>query len=230
MVDMLRASAIAPVVLSRASRIENLPDDNLDLHVYLWSFNNATAPATSTTWTVSFVGVEKFANQPVYIQGARPGHSAWALPVQVLNATTLGVSVNNNPILAAGSNAIGDVGIQYRANATGAATPASLLSPAAPAAQSIKATAGRVVGILLSNSAAALRSVKFFNVAAPTLGTTAAIYEVDIPPGGIVQFDLNGGIAHSTAIVCSVTSAKGLTDNTAAGLAANDVSGVILFA
>jgi hypothetical protein len=228
MVDMLRASATAPVVNSRASRIENLPDDNLDLHVYLWSFNNATAPATSTTWTVSFVGIEKFANQPVYIQGARPGHTAFALPTTIQNTPT--VSVGNNPLIGAGTNAIGDVGVQYRANATGAASAASLLSPLTPAAQSIKATAGRVVGILLSNSAAALRSVKFFNVAAPTLGTTAAIYEVDIPPGGIVQFDLNGGIAHTTAIVCSVTSAKGLTDNTATGLAVNDVSGVILFA
>jgi hypothetical protein len=41
---------------------------------------------------------------------------------------------------------------------------------------------------------------------------------------------LDGGLGFATAITYSVTSAKGLTDNTATGLAANDVSGFIAFA
>jgi hypothetical protein len=41
---------------------------------------------------------------------------------------------------------------------------------------------------------------------------------------------MTGGIGFATAITFSVTSAKGLTDNTATGLAANDVSGFFAFA
>ena len=65
---------------------------------------------------------------------------------------------------------------------------------------------------------------------APTLGTTSAAFEIDIPAGATVQFTFEGGIAFATAMTYSVTSAKGLTDNTATGLALNDVSGFFAFA
>ena len=132
--------------------------------------------------------------------------------------------------LGAGTNAIGDVGVQYRANATGAASFVSVMSPATPAAATVKATAGRLLCFHLQNSGAALRSVKVFNAAAPTLGTTAAAFEIDIPAGGAISRTMDGGLAFATAITYSVTSAKGLTDNTATGLAANDVSGFFAFA
>lgn len=132
--------------------------------------------------------------------------------------------------LPAGTNLIGSVGVQYPANATGAASFVSVISPATPAAATIKATAGRVVGWQLQNSAAALRSVKVFGVASPTLGTTAALFEIDIPAGGTVFMNFPGGLAFGTAATYSVTSAKGLTDNTATGLVLGDVSGAFYFA
>jgi hypothetical protein len=144
-----------------------------------------------------------------------------------LNATVAGTVTAN---VAASVNAIGDVGIQYRANATGAASFVSVMSPLTPAVGTVKATAGRLLGFQLQNSAAALRSVKVFGVAAPTLGTTAALFEIDIPAGGVVSQNFPGGLAFGTACTFSVTSAKGLTDNTSAGLAANDVSGFFAFA
>lgn len=132
--------------------------------------------------------------------------------------------------IAAGTNAIGDVGVQYRANNTGAASNVNVMSPATPASATIKASAGRLLGWYLQNSAAGLRSVKIFNATAPTLGTTAATFEIDIPAGGVAALELPGGIGFATAMTYSVTSAKGLTDNTATGLAANDVSGFFAFA
>lgn len=132
--------------------------------------------------------------------------------------------------IAAGTNAIGDVGVQYRASTTGAASFVSCMSPATPAAGTIKGSAGRLLAFRLQNSAAALRSVKIFNVATPTLGTTSASFEIDVPAGGVAEFTMTGGIGFATAITFSVTSAKGLTDNTATGLAANDVSGFFAFA
>jgi hypothetical protein len=136
----------------------------------------------------------------------------------------------NTPVLAAGANLAGDFGVEYRANATGAATPSSILSPATPAGASIKGSPGRILAINLQNSAASFRSVKFFNQTSVTMGTTSATFEMDIPAGGNVQFVQEGGIAFGTGIMWAVTSGKGLTDNTSTGLVANDVSGVVTYA
>jgi len=140
-------------------------------------------------------------------------------------------NVTVNAAIAAGANAIGDVGQQYRANATGAASFVSVMSPATPIATVCKASAGRLLGWQLQNSSAAIRSVKFWNTAqgSVTLGTTAALFEVDIPAGGHVNFKIEGGIGFATAITYAVTGAKGLTDNTGT-LGVNDVSGCLLFA
>lgn len=132
--------------------------------------------------------------------------------------------------IPAGTSAIGDTGTQYRNTATGAASFVSVISPVVPAAGTIKAAAGRVIGWQFQNSAATLRSVKVFGVAAPTLGTTAALFEIDIPAGGAVFMNFPGGVAFGTAATYSVTSAKGLTDNTSATLALGDVSGAFFFA
>jgi hypothetical protein len=94
----------------------------------------------------------------------------------------------------------------------------------------VKASAGRVIGWQLQNSATGVRSVKLFNATAPTLGTTSAVFEIDIPAGGRSEVQLPGGIGFSTACTYSVTSAKGLTDNTATGLALGDVSGAFFYA
>lgn len=171
-----------------------------------------TSATTGGTTTLSVVGYE----WPV---GPVNG-------VHVSNNLTIGT----NAALVAGTAAIGDVGTQYRANATGAASAVSVLSPATPAAATVKASAGRVIGWQLQNSSTGLRSVKLFNATAPTLGTTAAAWEIDIPAGGRAEMNLPGGISFATACTYSVTSAKGLTDNTATGLAANDVSGSFFFA
>lgn len=144
--------------------------------------------------------------------------------------TTQGVSISSLPALPAGTNLIGDNGTQYRANNTGAAGVSSVLSAATPTTVTVKGSAGRLIGWDLQNSSAALRSVKLFNATAPTGGTTSAAFEIDIPAGGYVSQALEGGIGFSTAITHRITSAKGLTDNTATGLAANDVSGSFYFA
>ena len=132
--------------------------------------------------------------------------------------------------VAAGVNAIGDVGIQYRANATGAASVANLACPATPAAQAVKAGAGRLLSICITNTAASTRWLKVWNTAAGsvTLGTTSALFEVGIPAGQNVTLDLGGGIGFATAITMAVTGGQGLTNNAAVTL--GDVTGAIAFA
>ena len=124
---------------------------------------------------------------------------------------------------------IGDVGQQYRATATGAAAIFAMMSPATPVATAIKASPGRVIGYDFQNSAATLRSFKCANIAAGSvvLGTTAGVFEVDIPAGIRASHSFEGGLGFTTAITCWVTGAKGLTDNTA--ITVNDVTGFIAY-
>jgi len=94
--DQPRASTTTPTVAVRANRVENIPDDNLDLYLFVWSFNGTTAPASSTTWTMSFCSIEKFANMPVYIQGNRAQGAMNPLPVTQSGTVTVSGTVTSN--------------------------------------------------------------------------------------------------------------------------------------
>lgn len=211
---------------NRASRIENIPDEDVELYFFIVVQNGSTAPASTTTLTVGFVAVEDQGRQKVRLASSDPA-GAHAAPVQVMNTvpTTL---ATNTPVLAAGTNLAGDMGIQLRANATGAGTPVAVMSPATPVGASIKSGAGRLVSVSLQNSAAALRSFKIYNATAVTMGTTAAAFEIDIPAGGSRDIAWPAGVAFSTGMMWAVTAAKGLTDNSAVTL--NDVSGFVSYA
>lgn len=240
--DALVASGTTPTVTTRASRIENIPDDDVELYLYLWSWNGTTAPASTTTWTVGFVAVEDIVNVPIYLGGVRPQGGNAALPVAQQGTVTVSGTVTanagtgtlavslatNTPTLAAGTNLAGDVGVQYRANATGAATPTIVNSPATPAVQTIKGTAGRLLGFVLTNTNASARFFKVFNATAPTLGTTAALIDICLPTNQAVELHIEGGVAFGTAITCAVTGGRGANDNTA--ITGNEVTGITLHA
>ncbi len=228
--DQLVASAATIQQSVRATRVENIPDD-VNLRLQIRIANGSTAP-TATTWTIGFVSVSNYANTDVSIQDVRPMGVSTALPVEILRSTTNPVTISSGTVtanigtgsLATGTNAIGDVGIQYRASATGAGTPTVLNSPATPAVQTVKGTAGRLIGFLLVNSNAATRYLKVFNVVTPTLGTTPATLDIPIPlSSNPVFISFEGGIAFGTAITVAITGGRGTTDNTAITL--NDVTG-----
>jgi len=210
--DTLVASDATPSVTMRAHRVVNLPDDDVDLFLYMWAWNGTTAPASTTTWTVGFVSVESIANVPIYLAGIRPQGSAAPLSVSPVTTT----SVTN------------DVGIQYRTTATGAATPTIINSPTTPAVQTIKGSAGRLIGLVLLNTDVSTRFFKVFNVVTPTLGTSNAVLDVALPTNVPVQITLDGGVAFSTAITCAVTGGRGATNN--AAITGNEVTGFTLHA
>ena len=224
--DQLVASATTIQQTIRANRSVNVPDD-FPLRTQIRIANGATAP-TATTWTIGLVSVSNYANQDVVIQDIRPMGVASALPVEVLRSSTVtvaGTVTANIASITAGANLIGDVGVQYRANATGAGLPLNLDSPATPVVRIIKATAGRLIAIYAVNSNAATRFLKVFNAVAPTLGTTAAILDIAIPPNSAepIFISVEGGIGFATAITVAITGARGVTDNTSITL--NDVTG-----
>jgi hypothetical protein len=132
--------------------------------------------------------------------------------------------------IAAGTNAIGDVGLQARGNATGAPTGFSINSPATPIGQIVKAGAGRMFSLQLSNANAASRYLKVFNATSVTMGTTSALFEIEIPPGRIpVSVSIPLAVGLTTGIAIAITGARGLTDNTTI-TTANEVTGFGTFA
>ena len=222
--DTLVASSTVPTVTTRASRFENIPDDDVELYLYVWAQNGGTAPASSTTWTVGFLSVEDNGNVPTYIAGARPAGAAAPLPVSVQGTAAVSFT---QPALVAGTAAIGDVGQQYRANATGAASGAHIVSAATTNATVVKASAGRVLGWCLSNTTASFKFVKLHNqTTTPTAGA-GVVRTIALPPNATVTFALEGGIAFSTGIGLTIVTGSADADNTA--VAVGDVVGDLFF-
>ena len=223
--DQLRASTTTPTVACRASRLENIPDDNLELYLWIWAYNGTVAPASSTTWTISFVSVEKFANQPVYIQGTRANGAVNPLPVTQVGTTTVSFT---QPALVAGSAAIGDVGVQYRASTTGAASANHLVSGASTNSTIVKSSAGRLLGWSLANTNAAWRYVKFHNQTTNPTAGSGVVRVAAVPPNGVSNVMLEGGIAFSTGI--GITTVTGASDADSNAVGAADLVGEIFFA
>jgi hypothetical protein len=122
--------------------------------------------------------------------------------------------------LAAGTNAIGDVGVQVRANATGASSRAHIVSAATTNATIVKAGAGRLNGWDLANTTAIWQYVKLHNVTTlPTAGS-GVVRTIAIPPNGKAVGGLAAGEAYTTGIGLTIVTGAADSDATATTLAA----------
>lgn len=193
------------------------------------SVASVTTATAAGAWWGNATGLQQVrARTTAYTSGTitvviRAMQAAGVVSALVTGATTTPVSGTVTAGISAGTNAIGDVGIQYRANATGAATVTNVLSPATPAAQVIKASAGRLLGFCLVNVNAATRWLKVFNATTATLGTTSATFELALPPNQCVRMEFPGGLAMGTGITIAITGGQGLTNNTA--ITASEITG-----
>jgi len=88
---------------TRALRLENLPDQDIELFMFIRAANGSTAPASTTTMTVGFVGiddrarVEVFGFQTTPLQIQSP--AAAGLTAQVQGNTTAGSTSPTNPVM-----------------------------------------------------------------------------------------------------------------------------------
>ena len=228
--DALAASNTGFQWTPRASRITNIPDEDVSLYLFLVIQNGSTAPASTTTATIGFLSVEDQPRNKVRISGADPAATN-ATPVQLMGGTTTVTGTVTANIgtgsLAAGTNLVGDVGMQVRANATGAMTGHHIVAAGSTNVAQIKATAGRVYGWCLSNTTASWRYVKLHNVASATAGAAVA-QTIGIPPNDKAVCSFPLGIAFATAISRSIVT--GSADNDATAVTAGDVVGDIFFA
>ena len=154
------------------------------------------------------------------VDNSTAGAAVEPSPVQVLGTVTVNPSGGG---LGAGTAAIGDVGIQYRASSTGAASTNHMVSAATTNAANIKASGGKVIGWNLANTTAAWKYVKLHNTAsAPTAGS-GVTHTIAIPPNGRADGTLEGGISFATGI--GRTIVNGSADSDATAVAVGDVVG-----
>lgn len=194
--DALVASNTGYQWSNRATRLENIPDEDVSLHFFMVVQNGSTAPTSSTTLTVGFLQAEDQGRNKVRITSSDPVGSH-PQPVQIMGGTTA-VTGTILPV-----------------------TPTTTFtnSLATTNALLIKSTAGTLWSAVVSNTSAAARFLKFFNLTgAPTVGTSVPVFTVPIPPGGTVL--VNGGsngIRFGTGISLAITGAAGDLDTTAIG-------------
>lgn len=153
--DALRASSTTPNIATRASRYENIPDQNSNLFVFLWSFNGTTAPASTTTYTLASLAIESFSNFPVSIEAFRSLGQQNAVPTTVTAA------------LPTGSNTIGAV------NIASSQTLATVTTVSAVTAANLA-----IPGTTTDVASAALTATTTTSAITPTFGVS---YEVNIP-------------------------------------------------
>jgi hypothetical protein len=119
--------------------------------------------------------------------------------------------------ISAGTALIGDVGLQVRANATGAASKTHLISAATTNATIVKASAGRLLGWRISNTNASYRYVKLHNQATSPTAGTGVVETIAVPPNGIAVGNIPQGSAFTTGIGMTTTTGSADADTSAVG-------------
>lgn len=217
--DALVASNTGYQWTNRGSRIENLPDPDTELYLFIVVQNGNTAPASTTTLTVGFIQVEDQGRQKVRIASSDPAGSH-AQPVYMMGGLALATQPVSGTVTATVANAT-----QLPVTPTQSFTN----SAATTNATSTKASAGTVWSILVSNTNAAKRYLKLYNKAsAPTVGTDIPVLTIPIPADGIEQIDGgSNGIRFGTGIAWALTT--GAADTDTGAVAAGEIKVAIAY-
>jgi hypothetical protein len=193
LMDQLRATSTTPNVTTRASRVENIPDDNLDLYIWIWNFNGTTAPASSTTFTIGFIALEKFANFPVYIQGNRANGETNALPVRTIG------NIGAN-IVQVGSTTVVTGGV------------AGMLAVGGNVAEDTAATSNPLIVGGVARTALPAATVVAGDAIRATFSTSGQIIVKAFAPGDL-DFQVNATVTTNTQTAIRAAQAAGIRQN-----------------
>jgi hypothetical protein len=144
--DALVASNTGYQWTNRASRIENVPDPETVLYLFIVVQNGSTAPASTTTLTTRFIQIEDQGRQKIRVASSDPVGSH-ALPVQVL-----GGALGTQPVS-------GTVTANIGTGTVAAVTSANLALP----------------GIIADVASAALATTTTTAAFTPTFGTSYSV-------------------------------------------------------
>ena len=214
--DFLVASSATPgAPTTRASRVENIPDDDLELYFYLWSYNGATNPASSTNWTIGFVSVEEIPNVPAYLSGVRPQGQNAPLPVAFASAQS--VSISGTP---AGPLS-GNQDVAPVPNTAFGLTPYSRIATGDNNLVSVKGTVTTIVSCLVQNVSATAFYLKIYNKnSAPVIASDTPVYRLFVPANGQAELPLGTGARLASGL--GIALSRDQADTGATAVAAGD--------
>ncbi len=128
------------------------------------------------------------------------------------------ITTLTNP-LAAGTNAIGNVGLIPRAS--GGVSNSHLVAAGSTNATNVKASAGQLFAVTVYNAAAAARFVKFHNTAGTPTAGTGVVKTFGVQAGVAFRWASSIGVAFSTGI--AFTTVTGIADADGNAVTASDL-------
>lgn len=224
--DQTGSSATGVETTRRGSRVRNVPPGDTKLYLQIRAVNGTSNPASTTTFTVGVTDVNSFDPTPVTIADVNPMSCNSPLPTE--QAASVALTLSALPALIAGTALAGDVGQQYRANATGAASKQHLVAANSANATNVKNGAGRLIGWQFQNTTASIVYVKFHNSASTPTAGASVFMTVGIPANGKSEVTIEGGIAFSAGI--GFTTVTDAADSGTTAVAANAIVGDIFYA
>lgn len=175
--DSLRASNTAYQFTTRATRVENMPDQDVTLYAFVWSYNGSSAPATTTTWTINFLRLEDLANHKVYLAGMTRGGVGNSLATSVIG--TVPVSGTVTATVSTTTN-IPSTG-QGSSSTFRQAQVANITTGAPTAARGAVTAVGSIE--VANNCGAGVWFHLYNKATAPTLGTDTPVDSFFCPTG-----------------------------------------------
>lgn len=174
----------------------NIPDPNAVYKVRFRFGNSASAPASSTTASISFVSVQDYAELTAEITAGR-GQSA--------AGQGLGVNILGIPTVFTNENALT------------LPNQSSIVTMASTNAAAVKSSAGTVFSLDISNTSASPIYLKLYNkTTAPVIGTDTPVMIIDCPANSFRQYELGRvGRRFSSGIAVAVTGGQATADTTA---------------
>jgi len=179
--------------------------------IELTTGNLSAAPAYA--WEVSVNGLNFFR---VRATAFTSGTQAWQFQP---------APYATEPIPAAQAHAVTLTSTRIAPNAAdGHSTTFHLISAATTNGTVVKASAGSIGRITVSNNAATASYFKLYNSATVTVGTTTPVLTALVPAGGTISLDGNSPIRNSAGICIGLTKGIAVADTTAVGAAEMSVS------
>ena len=187
-----------------------IPDPNALYKLRIRALNSATAPALSTTMTVSYVAIDDYAEMTAEITAGRgQGSVGQSMGVQVLNA----MSIASNQMITLNPQTAGG----------GFSTAGKLRSLASTNALTIKGSSAMLASMQGFNLAATNRFLKLYNkVSTPVPGTDTPIAIITLPPNQSFKVDIPAmGWRFTLGLGIAITG--GISDSDVTAIGADEV-------
>jgi hypothetical protein len=167
-----------------------------------------TAAPTAVNFQFQFVNCQDYAELTAEITAGRGQIvEGQAIAARTVTGSVVTATISGTPAVTATTSPL-------------ASTVHSLNAAATTNATSVKATAGRVMSLVLTNMSASTKWFKMFQKAsAPAVGTDVPVIVIPIPANANVSLNCgDSGIQFGTGIAYSITGAQADADTTALAL------------